>query len=303
MSARPRRGRPVGDAERLVVTLAAVPSLGQPHLPFGAAIYDAAARRQTFRSVRGAYVRVLNHANGVEIARYTLDVETGSETCDGLRRALPQPARAGSSARSARATRPGCSGIAGSRRAAWCARPVDVTDYLRRISPARSRRSFAEHLNPPGRRSRHRRPPSAARRAAQPPTARRRRPSARRRPAAAGPPRPSRPRRRPQPAARRPARAAAGIPSVAAGPPATPGALGARPQRARRTRAPAAPQRCRSTVPGERRAPRPARGRAATRRSTASTRPAAGSGRSTSPPSTTSTPPPPGPSRPGRPAA
>ncbi|MDQ1634910.1 MAG: hypothetical protein QOJ32_1719, partial [Frankiaceae bacterium] len=72
-------GPPVGDAERLVVHLPSVPS-SVARIAFGAAIYDASGRRQSFRSVRGCYIRVLDHANGVELARYTLEVETGSET-------------------------------------------------------------------------------------------------------------------------------------------------------------------------------------------------------------------------------
>jgi stress response protein SCP2/uncharacterized protein involved in tellurium resistance len=146
VTARPVTGAPVGDAERLVVRLAAVPAQIS-RLTFGAAIYDAAARRQTFRSVRDAYVRVLNHANGVEIARYTLDVETGSETAMVFGE-LYRHTRGWKFRAVGQGYASGLRGVAGDADPV-AARPVDVTDYLRRISPVRSRRSLNDHLHPP----------------------------------------------------------------------------------------------------------------------------------------------------------
>ena len=76
---RPVSGPIVGDVEKLVVNLDSVPR-SLTRLVFGVGIYDAARRHQTFRPVRDAYIRVLNHENGVEVARYTLEPETGAET-------------------------------------------------------------------------------------------------------------------------------------------------------------------------------------------------------------------------------
>src|SRR3954469_8404507 len=137
----------VGDAERLVVTLAAVPASVR-RLQFGATIYDANARRQTFRSVRGAYIRLVNHANGVEIARYTLDVETGSETAMVFGELYRNP-RGWKFRAVGQGYAAGLRGIAGGSGEPYAARPVEVTDYLRRMSSARSRRTLAEHLDPP----------------------------------------------------------------------------------------------------------------------------------------------------------
>ena len=43
-------------------------------------IYDAEARSQSFGQVRNAYIRVLNQANGREIARYDLSEDASTET-------------------------------------------------------------------------------------------------------------------------------------------------------------------------------------------------------------------------------
>ncbi|WP_131773804.1 TerD family protein [Protofrankia symbiont of Coriaria myrtifolia] len=138
----------VGDVEKLVVTLAAVPA-EVSHLQFGMAIYDAAGRGQTFRSVRHTYVRVLNHANNVEIARYSLDPGTGLETAmifgeiyRHLRgwkfRAVGQGYVTGL---------PGLAGPGGGDIAT--AHPSRAAAFLTRASPARTRRNVAAHLHPP----------------------------------------------------------------------------------------------------------------------------------------------------------
>src|SRR3954470_148407 len=148
-------GPVVGDAERLVVTLAKVPS-SVSRLQFGATIYDANGRRQTFRSVRGAYIRLVDHANGIEIARYTLDVETGSETAMVFGELYRNP-RGWKFRAVGQGYAAGLRGIAGGSGEPRSVRPVEVTDYLRRTSPARSRRTLAEHLDPP-----HATPPRAS---------------------------------------------------------------------------------------------------------------------------------------------
>ena len=147
----PPSGPIVGDAEKLVVTLAAVPP-DVTRLLFGAVIYDAVGRRQTFRSVRGAYIRVLNDANGLEIARYTLEQETGQETAMVFGELYRNP-RGWKFRAVGQGYAAGLRGIVGGGGSAVAepavVRPGEVTGYLRRTSPARSRRSPAEHLNPP----------------------------------------------------------------------------------------------------------------------------------------------------------
>src|SRR3954470_12637949 len=186
-------GPVVGDAERLVVTLAAGPP-SVTRLQFGATIYDANARRQTFRSVRGAYIRVVNHANGIELGRYTLDVETGSETAMVFGELYRNP-RGWKFRAVGQGYAAGLRGIAGGSGEPHSARPGEVTDYLRRISPARSRRSLAEHLDPshaappappaPSTRpAAHAKPPAAQ---AKPPAAQAKPPSTQRSPAQARP--------------------------------------------------------------------------------------------------------------------
>lgn len=146
LAAPPATGPPVGDVERVLVTLDAVPP-SVTRLSFGAAIYDADARRQTFRSVRGAYIRVVDHSNGIELARYTLELQTGSETSmkfgDLYRHPKGWKFRAVGQGYAA-----GLRGVVVGGEAR-VVRPVEVTEYLRRLSPARTRRSLAEHLEPP----------------------------------------------------------------------------------------------------------------------------------------------------------
>ncbi len=154
-----------GDAQRHVVTLAAVPT-EISRLQFGVAIYDAAGRRQTFRPVRGLYIHVLNHADGVEIARYAFEAETGLETAmtfgelyrhpKGWKfRAVGQGRTDGLpglvDAAAAHADTLGASGASGASatgRDVATARPGDVADFLTRASPSRTRRNLAEHLHP-----------------------------------------------------------------------------------------------------------------------------------------------------------
>ncbi|MQS15887.1 TerD family protein [Streptomyces kaniharaensis] len=68
-----------GDRERIDVRLADVPA-DVERIVFAVAIYDAAQRAQTFRQVRGAYIRLTDPDGGGEVARYDVSAEAGSET-------------------------------------------------------------------------------------------------------------------------------------------------------------------------------------------------------------------------------
>ncbi|MFJ2187118.1 TerD family protein [Kitasatospora sp. NPDC087861] len=68
-----------GDQEQIDVRLAEV-AAGVEKIVFAVAIYDAAQRRQSFGQVRGAYVRLADPDGGVEVARYDVVSESGSET-------------------------------------------------------------------------------------------------------------------------------------------------------------------------------------------------------------------------------
>ena len=68
-----------GDDEVINVDLAAVP----PNIDavvFPVSIYDADNRGQSFGQVRNAFIRVVNQANGQEIARYDLSEDASVET-------------------------------------------------------------------------------------------------------------------------------------------------------------------------------------------------------------------------------
>ncbi|CAM5648330.1 Potassium-transporting ATPase ATP-binding subunit [Streptomyces californicus] len=67
-------------------------------------IHDAQSRGQSFGQVRNAFIRVVNRANGVELARYDLNEDASTETATGLRRSCTGTAPNGSSGSSARGT-------------------------------------------------------------------------------------------------------------------------------------------------------------------------------------------------------
>ncbi|MGK2881450.1 MAG: TerD family protein [Mycobacterium sp.] len=72
-------GEGEGDDEVIKVDLAAVsPSIET--VAFAVAIYDADARSQSFGQVRSAYIRVVDQANGNELARYDLSEDASTET-------------------------------------------------------------------------------------------------------------------------------------------------------------------------------------------------------------------------------
>ncbi|MBT0568146.1 TerD family protein [Williamsia sp. CHRR-6] len=68
-----------GDDEVIKVNLSAVPP-EVDSIVFPVSIYDAEARSQSFGQVRNAYIRVVNQANGTEIARYDLSEDASTET-------------------------------------------------------------------------------------------------------------------------------------------------------------------------------------------------------------------------------
>jgi tellurium resistance protein TerD len=68
-----------GDDETILVDLSAVPERVDK-VVFPVSIYDADARSQTFGQVSDAYIRVLNQADGAELARYDLTEDASTET-------------------------------------------------------------------------------------------------------------------------------------------------------------------------------------------------------------------------------
>ncbi|MFZ2175236.1 MAG: TerD family protein [Rhodococcus sp. (in: high G+C Gram-positive bacteria)] len=72
-------GEGEGDDEVINVNLAAVPANIESVL-FPVSIYDAETRSQSFGQVRNAYIRVVDQANGTELARYDLSEDASTET-------------------------------------------------------------------------------------------------------------------------------------------------------------------------------------------------------------------------------
>lgn len=72
-------GEGEGDDESIKVNLAAVPA-GITTIVFPVSIHDADARGQSFGQVRNAFIRVVNQADGREIARYDLSEDASTET-------------------------------------------------------------------------------------------------------------------------------------------------------------------------------------------------------------------------------
>jgi tellurium resistance protein TerD len=68
-----------GDDETILVDLSKVPATVDK-VVFPVSIYDADARVQTFGQVSVAYIRVLNQADGAELARYDLTEDASTET-------------------------------------------------------------------------------------------------------------------------------------------------------------------------------------------------------------------------------
>ncbi|OZY32059.1 TerD family protein [Pseudomonas lundensis] len=74
-----RSGAGDGDDEQVNVNLAGFEAETKK-LVFAVTIHDADARKQSFGQVSNAYIRVLNKADGKEIARYDLSEDASTET-------------------------------------------------------------------------------------------------------------------------------------------------------------------------------------------------------------------------------
>lgn len=72
-------GEGEGDDEVIKVDLTSVPAEAAK-IVFPVAIYNGEARQQTFGQVRNAFIRVVDQANGDELARYDLSEDAGTET-------------------------------------------------------------------------------------------------------------------------------------------------------------------------------------------------------------------------------
>ena len=72
-------GEGEGDDEVIKVNLTAVPA-EVTRIVFPVSIHEATARGQSFGQVRNAFIRVVNDANGQEIARYDLSEDAATET-------------------------------------------------------------------------------------------------------------------------------------------------------------------------------------------------------------------------------
>ncbi|WP_327413774.1 TerD family protein [Streptomyces sp. NBC_01233] len=72
-------GEGEGDDEAIKVNLAGVPA-DVAKIVFPVSIYEAESRQQSFGQVRNAYIRVVNHADNTELARYDLSEDASTET-------------------------------------------------------------------------------------------------------------------------------------------------------------------------------------------------------------------------------
>ncbi|MFW0788075.1 TerD family protein [Gordonia sp. CPCC 205333] len=72
-------GEGEGDDEVIKVNLAAVPA-EVDSITFPVSIYEGGARSQSFGQVRNAFIRVVNQADGNELARYDLSEDASTET-------------------------------------------------------------------------------------------------------------------------------------------------------------------------------------------------------------------------------
>ncbi|OLS61934.1 TerD family protein [Pseudomonas putida] len=74
-----RSGQGEGDDEQVNVKLTGL-AAEVKKLVFAVTIHDAEARKQSFGQVSNAYIRVVNKADGKEIARYDLSEDASTET-------------------------------------------------------------------------------------------------------------------------------------------------------------------------------------------------------------------------------
>ncbi|MGD8374294.1 MAG: TerD family protein [Candidatus Woesebacteria bacterium] len=68
-----------GDDEIIKVNLASM-SPGAAKVVFAVSIYEATRRGQSFGQVNNAFIRIVNQADGVELARYDLSEDASTET-------------------------------------------------------------------------------------------------------------------------------------------------------------------------------------------------------------------------------
>jgi len=74
-----RTGEGEGDDESVKLNLAAM-AADVDRIVFAVSIHEAEARRQSFGQVRNAFMRIVNQADGQEIARYDLTEDASTET-------------------------------------------------------------------------------------------------------------------------------------------------------------------------------------------------------------------------------
>lgn len=74
-----RTGAGEGDDEQIKVALAQLPA-DVDKVVFPVSVYDADNRKQSFGQVRNAFIRVINAADNVELARYDLSEDASTET-------------------------------------------------------------------------------------------------------------------------------------------------------------------------------------------------------------------------------
>ena len=72
-------GEGAGDDEQIKVTLGAVPG-DVDKIVFPVSVYEADKNGQNFGQVRNAFIRVVNDADGSELARYDLSEDASTET-------------------------------------------------------------------------------------------------------------------------------------------------------------------------------------------------------------------------------
>ncbi|MDT9593213.1 TerD family protein [Nocardioides zeae] len=72
-------GEGEGDDELIKANVASIPAEIE-RIVVAVSIYDADTRNQNFGAVRNAFIRVVNQANGTEIARYDLTEDASVET-------------------------------------------------------------------------------------------------------------------------------------------------------------------------------------------------------------------------------
>ena len=74
-----RSGEGEGDDESLIVNLPKVPA-DVDKVVFVVTIHDAAARKQNFGQVGGAFIRIVNQQGGTELVRFDLAEDAATET-------------------------------------------------------------------------------------------------------------------------------------------------------------------------------------------------------------------------------